>query len=76
MNAQPITYFCRFIFCKNYQNTKNRLQIFISMCLVFACLALISKKVNKLLCNNLVTWSPKTTKLQKWDEKLISSATE
>ena len=43
---------------------------------VFDCLALLSKKVNKLLCDILVTWSPKTSKNQviKWDEKLNSQA--
>ena len=39
-------------------------KIFISMCSGLACLALLSQKVNKLLCNILVTLSPKTTKNQ------------
>ena len=49
-------------------------EIFNSMCSVFACLALLSKKVNKLLCNILVTRCQKQpkTKLRKWDEKLTS----
>ena len=43
---------------------------------VFDCLALLSKKVKKLLCDILITWSPKASKKQviKWDEKLNSQA--
>ena len=51
-------------FVKTTKIPKIGCEIFISMCSVFACLALLSKKVNKLLCNILVTWSPKTTKNQ------------
>ena len=51
-------------FVKTTKIPKIGCKIFISMCSVFACLALLSKKVNKLLCNILVTSSPKTTKNQ------------
>ena len=44
--------------------------IFFTLIFRFACLALLSKKVNKLLHNILVTLQPKT-KLPKRDEKLI-----
>ena len=48
------------------------LVIFFTLNFPFACLALLSKKVNKLLCNILVTSLPKKskTKLPKWDENL------
>ena len=39
-------------------------EIFISIYSVYACFVLLSKKVNKLVCNILVTWSPKATKKQ------------
>ena len=57
---------------QSYQNTKNRLRDFHFHVSVFASLALLSKKVNKLLCNILVTRCQKQpkTKLRKWDEKL------
>ena len=42
--AWLITYFRKFVFHQNYQNTKLGCEIFISTCSVFACLALISKK--------------------------------
>ena len=60
--ARLITYFCKFILRQNYQNTKNRLWDFHFHVFRFC-----------LLCNILVTWSPKTTKNQvtKWNEKLI-----
>ena len=51
-------------FVKATKIPKIGCEIFISMCSVFACLALLSKKVNKLLRNILVPWSPKTTKNQ------------
>ena len=57
-------YFRKFVFLKTTKIPKIGCEIFISMCAIFACLALFSKKVNKLICNILVTWSLKTTKNQ------------
>ena len=51
-------------FAKTTKIPKIGCEIFMSMCSVFACLALVSKKVNKLLCNIWVTWSPNPTKKQ------------
>ena len=65
--------FCRFtmpgllhIFVTSFfiKATKIGCKIFISMCSVFAFLALLGKKVNKLLRNILVTSLPKTIKNQ------------
>ena len=53
--------------------------IFFTLNFRFACLALLSKKVNKLLRNISKTSLPKTTKNQlktklwKWDEKLLDT---
>ena len=59
-------------FVKTTKIPKIGYKIFISMCSIFACLVCSEKKVNTLLCNILVTWSPKT-KFQKWDAKSLGA---
>ena len=58
--ARLITYFLCSFFAKTTKIPKTGSKIFISMCSVYCSV----KKVNKLLCNILVTWPPKTTKNQ------------
>ena len=61
-NARLITYFRKLVFRQSYQNTKNRLRDFHFHVFRF-CLSCLAQQ-NKLFCNILVTWSPKTTKGQ------------